>query len=341
MSGKKSINWSKIGISTWNSVGAKTVKSVFTIASKKLTKELADKAEITAEQTQDITDALADCINYMITQKVNHQHVDNIYLSEMLQSNLIPAIANIASNNPKGREVVQMISSYVSDITTNDITVTIMEQFADNEILEHLQFTADQIAALNVADELTEEGIVGSSNDTTEEDITENTLVETIEETEVTEDISCVKEDMTAEEDEQFVNYVFDNTQLDFSSSQAAAESFEKFITIAGEVAKFTELQETKRTQIRSNADVAIKKVEAMREVLQEYLTKSFDERSAIFAKHFEVVDSALINGDTAMLSAGLNAINELAASSPFKALADFNSVQQMLLTDNETEFDI
>lgn len=340
MSGKKSINWSKIGISTWNSVGAKTVKSVFTIASKKLTKELADKAEITAEQTQDITDALADCINYMITQKVNHQHVDNIYLSEMLQSNLIPAIANIASNNPKGREVVQMISSYVSDITTNDITVTIMEQFADNEILEHLQFTADQIAALNVADELTEEGIV-VSNDTTEEDITENTLVETIEETEVTEDISCVKEDMTAEEDEQFVNYVFNNTQLDFSSSQAAAESFEKFITIAGEVAKFTELQETKRTQIRSNADVAIKKVEAMREILQEYLTKSFDERSAIFAKHFEVVDSALINGDTAMLSAGLNAINELAASSPFKALADFNSVQQMLLTDNETEFDI
>lgn len=340
MSGKKSINWSKIGISTWNSVGAKTVKSVFTIASKKLTKELADKAEITAEQTQDITDALADCINYMITQKVNHQHVDNIYLSEMLQSNLIPAIANIASNNPKGREVVQMISSYVSDITTNDITVTIMEQFADNEILAHLQFTADQIAALNVADELTEEGIV-VSNDTTEEDITENTIVETIEETEVTEDISCVKEDMTAEEDEQFVNYVFDNTQLDFSSSQAAAESFEKFITIVGEVAKFTELQETKRTQIRSNADVAIKKVEAMREVLQEYLTKSFDERSAIFAKHFEVVDSALINGDTAMLSAGLNAINELAASSPFKALADFNSVQQMLLTDNETEFDI
>ena len=340
MSSKKSINWSKIGISTWNSVGAKTVKSVFTIASKKLTKELADKAEITAEQTQDITNALADCINYMITQKVNHQHVDNIYLSEMLQSNLIPTIANIASNNPKGREVVQMISSYVSNITTNDITVTIMEQFADNEILEHLQFTADQIAALNVADELTEKGRV-VSNDTTEEDITENTLVETIEETEVTEDISCVKEDMTAEEDEQFVNYVFDNTQLDFSSSQAAAESFEKFITIAGEVAKFTELQETKRTQIRSNADVAIKKVEAMREVLQEYLTKSFDERSAIFAKHFEVVDSALINGDTAMLSAGLNAINELAASSPFKALADFNSVQQMLLTDNETEFDI
>ncbi len=340
MAGKKSINWSKIGISTWNSVGTKTVKSVFTIASKKLTKELVDKAEITAEQTQDITDALADCINYMITQKVNHQHVDNIYLSEMLQSNLIPAIANIASNNPKGREVVQMISSYVSDITTNDITVTIMEQFADNEILEHLQFTADQIAALNVADELTEESIV-LSNDTTEEDITENTQVETIEETEVTEDISCVKEDMTAEEDEQFVNYVFDNTQLDFSSSQAAAESFEKFITIAGEVAKFTELQETKRTQIRSNADVAIKKVEAMREVLQEYLTKSFDERGAIFAKHFEVVDSALINGDTAMLSAGLNAINELAASSPFKALADFNSVQQMLLTDNETEFDI
>lgn len=340
MSGKKSINWSKIGISTWNSVGAKTVKSVFTIASKKLTKELADKAEITAEQTQDITDALADCINYMITQKVNHQHVDNIYLSEMLQSNLIPAIANIASNNPKGREVVQMISSYVSDITTNDITVTIMEQFADNEILAHLQFTADQIAALNVADELTEEGIV-VSNDTTEEDITENTIVETIEETEVTEDISCVKEDMTAEEDEQFIEQVFDATKLDFSSPQAVAASFEKFIIVAGEVAKFTELQKTKRTQIRANANVAIKKVEAMRDVLQEYLEKSFDERTAVFAKQFEVVDQALINGDNVMLSTGLTAINQLAASSPFKALADLNTVQQMLTTDEVEEFDI
>lgn len=340
MCSKKSINWSKIGISTWNSIGGKTVKSVLTIASKKLTRELANKAEVSSEQTKEITDTLADCISYIITQKVNKQHIDGIYVSEMLQSNLIPAIANIASNNPKGREIVQIISSHVLEITTNDITVTIMEQFADNEILEQLQFTANQIAALNSAEEIVEKDICEDA-DTLEEESIEEIPTETIEEIEIENEVPHVTEDMTDAEDEQFVNDVIANVRLDFSSSQAALESFDKFISVAGEVAKFAELQETKRTQICSNAEVAIKKVEAMRDVLQEYLAKSFDERSSIFAKHFEVVDQALINGDSAMLSVGLNAINELAASSPFKALSDLNTVQQMLIADEENEFDI
>lgn len=123
---------------------------------------------------------------------------------------------------------------------------------------------------------------------------------------------------------------------MDFSSPQAAKDSFDKFVKVAGEVAKFSELQETKRTQIRADAEVAIKKVEAMRDILKQYLEKSFDERSAVFMKQFEVVDQALAKGDNTMLSAGLTAINELAASSPFKALADINSVQQMLTDDSK-----
>ena len=143
---------------------------------------------------------------------------------------------------------------------------------------------------------------------------------------------------MTDEEEEQFVNDVMGAMKMDFSSPEAAAESFDKFVRVAGEVAKFSELQETKRTQIRADADVAIKKVEAMRDVLKQYLEKSFDERSSIFIKQFEVVDKALATGDNAMLSMGLTAINELAASSPFKALADINTVQQMLTDDSEID---
>ena len=75
-----------------------------------------------------------------------------------------------------------------------------------------------------------------------------------------------------------------------------------------------------------------------MRDVLKDYLEKSFDERSSIFLKQFEVVDKALATGDNAMLSMGLNAINELAASSPFKELANINSVQQMLTDDSEID---
>ena len=77
-----------------------------------------------------------------------------------------------------------------------------------------------------------------------------------------------------------------------------------------------------------------------LKEAIKEYLEKTFDERSAIFAKQFECVDAALREGNTEMLAITLNSINSLAASSPFKNLADINQVQQAL-SDSDTEWDI
>lgn len=121
-------------------------------------------------------------------------------------------------------------------------------------------------------------------------------------------------------------------------------EDVERALRILGAVAqdtiKYAEEQETKREEIRAMRDTAIAQINAMKECVQTYLEKTFDERSAVFAKQFEVVDTALLSGDNEMLASGLNSINALAASSPFKNLADITAVQKSL-SSSDTEWDI
>ena len=121
-------------------------------------------------------------------------------------------------------------------------------------------------------------------------------------------------------------------------------EDVERALRILGEVAqdtiKYAEDQETKREEIRAMRDTAIAQINAMKECVQTYLEQTFDERSAVFAKQFEVVDAALLSGDNEMLASGLNSINALAASSPFKNLADIAAVQKSL-SSSDTEWDI
>lgn len=109
---------------------------------------------------------------------------------------------------------------------------------------------------------------------------------------------------------------------------------------VSNETIKYVAEQETKREEIRAERDVAIARINAMSDSIKLYLEKTFDERSEIFSKQFEAVDEALRTGNTEMLALTLNSINTLAASSPFKSLADIGQVQQAL-TDGNTEWDI
>ena len=111
------------------------------------------------------------------------------------------------------------------------------------------------------------------------------------------------------------------------------------FIDKSAEVAKFCEEQRTKRVEIRANAQVAIHQIDAVREFLQSYLDKTFDERRMLFAKEFEIVDKCLATGNVQALAVSLNAITDLAKSSPFKALADIKSVKNAI--ENHSTFDI
>lgn len=113
----------------------------------------------------------------------------------------------------------------------------------------------------------------------------------------------------------------------------------EDMILMAGEVRKFEEAQITQRMGIAAERDVAIANIRAQREVLQDYLARSFDERAGNFSKLFDVVDSALETNNMQALAMGLDSVVKLAASSPFK---DLRSIEETAaaLTDPQHEWD-
>lgn len=135
---------------------------------------------------------------------------------------------------------------------------------------------------------------------------------------------------------EDSVSFVY-NGQMTPDDVQNALNAL---ATVATDTIRYAEEQETKREEIRAMRDTAIAQVNAIRDVVQTYLEKSFDERASLFAEQFKCVDAALRSGDNEMLSISLNSINTLAASSPFKNLADLNNVTKAL-TDSNTEWDI
>jgi hypothetical protein len=68
-------------------------------------------------------------------------------------------------------------------------------------------------------------------------------------------------------------------------------------------------------------------------------LEKTFDERKSQLSKFFDIIDHALQSGNMQELAVGLDNINRLANSSPFKNLTDLNSVSAALENKN-TEWD-
>ena len=121
---------------------------------------------------------------------------------------------------------------------------------------------------------------------------------------------------------------------------QDVVGALESLSDVVTDTLRYSEEQETKREEIRAMRDFAIAKVNAVRDVMQTYLDKTFDERATLFAEQFKCLDMALKNGDNDQLSMVLTSINTLAASSPFKNLSDINEVQKAL-TNSDTEWDI
>ena len=144
-----------------------------------------------------------------------------------------------------------------------------------------------------------------------------------------------ISENMTAKEADDFVNNLSSSisgelikAKMTKTSPAQVLEMTNMFVNKALDLAKFIEAQKTKREEIRAKTKIAIHQIDALRDFLNNYLEKTFDERSKIFAKEFEVVDRCLDEGNTAGLSNSLNSITELAKSSPFKALSDIASVK-------------
>lgn len=101
-------------------------------------------------------------------------------------------------------------------------------------------------------------------------------------------------------------------------------QAWTEYLTIA-------EQERTKRRDIEAWEKVTLADIKAKRDLLMDYLDRSFDERSKNFKLLFQTVDSALSSGDNQQLALTLHAITELAKSSPFQALSDLSKVKAAL----------
>jgi len=94
----------------------------------------------------------------------------------------------------------------------------------------------------------------------------------------------------------------------------------------------------TKREQIQAKKEMVLSQISTIKEMFITYMDKSFDERKENFARFFDVVDTALENDNMRALQMGLQSINQLAAESPFKAIADMNILVQTMDANDELD---
>jgi hypothetical protein len=150
-----------------------------------------------------------------------------------------------------------------------------------------------------------------------------------------------ISEKMTPEEEDALIEQTKAKLSgQSLSSPTEVLSTLKAFSEAATDAVKFCEVQKTKREEIRANRDIRIRQLETQRDIIMRYLERSFDERKYLFEEQFKVVDHALQTGNTQELAISLQCINDLAKSSPFKALTDIGNVQRTLEQEGST-FDI
>lgn len=106
------------------------------------------------------------------------------------------------------------------------------------------------------------------------------------------------------------------------------------------EYLSISEREATNRREIEAWEKTTLANIQAKRDLIIGYLNRSFDERENNFKQLFQTVDLAITNGDNQQLGLALNAITELAKSSPFKDLSDLSTVREALADlDHTWEF--
>lgn len=111
---------------------------------------------------------------------------------------------------------------------------------------------------------------------------------------------------------------------------QQVISAYTSYLQIAAE-------EKTKRREIAAWERTTIKQIKAQRDLLMQYLDRSFDERSENFRFLFAQVDRAMAAGNHEQLALTLDAMVKIAQSSPFKDLANLNSVKKALNDPDHT----
>lgn len=119
--------------------------------------------------------------------------------------------------------------------------------------------------------------------------------------------------------------------QKTFWTTINPSETLQQIVSAYTDYLTIAEQEQTKRREIESREKETITKIDAMRDLLIEYLDRSFDERAKNFRALFDVVDRAIAADNNEQLALALHSITEIAKSSPFKELANLASVRAAL----------
>jgi len=85
------------------------------------------------------------------------------------------------------------------------------------------------------------------------------------------------------------------------------------------------------QVRLRESARIEVERIHATRDVLLEYLDRSFDERRENFRQLFERLDGAIASDNTQLAAAVLESVVKLADASPFRSLQDVAATRAAL----------
>jgi hypothetical protein len=122
------------------------------------------------------------------------------------------------------------------------------------------------------------------------------------------------------------------------SSAQAVGAVVDGLRAV-GDAVREIAVQRSAQETIRREAAVQIERIHAWRDVLLDYLDRSFDERRSNFDALFARLDAATSSSNVEGVARTLDAIVELAKSSPFKELADLARAKEAL-KDKSKDFE-
>lgn len=329
--GKSVSSYMKIA---WNVFGKKAVNRMVSEKAASFVGDICSKYQVEEKYKEDLKSRIRNLIAYLVTCELEGASINNRYVSDQIKGPIAHSLANAAASSNDYDNMLADFINWLDDEQLDDIEKCLIE-IGHKEGADYIQFFREMFAEVRskkcpeIADTSSEE---------------HNDSYELLPEKPYDKSISdCRKE---SESDDDFINDLtssINNKMLSVSNGKPGpaqmVEMTKFFIDKSAEVAMFCEEQRTKRAEIRARAQVAIHQIDAVREFLQSYLDKTFDERRMLFAKEFEIVDKCLATGNVQALAVSLNAITDLAKSSPFKALADIKSVKNAI--ENHSTFDI
>jgi hypothetical protein len=111
-------------------------------------------------------------------------------------------------------------------------------------------------------------------------------------------------------------------------------------LRVAADAVREIAVQRTEQERLQMNAQVEIERVHAIRDVMLSYLDRSFDERRQNFDALFTRLDVAMAQGDVDVVAKTLDAVVDLAKTSPFKDLADVAKARAAL-RDKSVEWEL